>query len=352
MMRRALELARRGWGQVSPNPMVGAVIVRDGAVVGEGWHAAYGNAHAEVEAIARAGNRARGGTMYVSLEPCVHAGQTPPCTGAIIAAGVTRVVAAMPDPNPVAAGGAGALSAAGVEATIGCLEDEARELNAPFVNALTSPLPWVTLKLAVTLDAAIADGSQTTSRVTGPQARQYAHHLRAGHDAVAVGMNTVRVDDPQLTVREVAAPRIPPTRVVFSRSGRLSLTSTLANSLKQGPVIVVAEQIDPGYEHTLSGHGVDVLLAADLRQGLVQLRERGIRSLLVEGGTVLAGAFWTAGLVDRLILVQAPVLFGRGSLNAFAELPAAHAADARRLRVVHREALGDDQATTYAVREG
>ncbi|MBC7897055.1 MAG: bifunctional diaminohydroxyphosphoribosylaminopyrimidine deaminase/5-amino-6-(5-phosphoribosylamino)uracil reductase RibD, partial [Cytophagaceae bacterium] len=293
---------------------------------------------------------ARGATLYVSLEPCAHTGKTPPCTGAIRAAGIARVVAAMPDPNPVATGGLGVLREAGVETQVGVLEAEARELNAAYLHAFASDLPWVTLKLAITLDAAIADNSLTTSRVTGPAARQYAHRLRAGHDAVAVGMNTVRVDDPQLTVREAPAPRVPPARVVFSRTGRLSLTSTLANSLKQGPVIVLAEHVDSEYEAALRGHGVEVVVANDLAHGLRQLRAMGIRSVLVEGGTVIAGALWEAGLVDRLILVQAPVIFGEGALNAFAEFPAMRAGAARRLRVVSRDAIGDDLATTYAVR--
>lgn len=351
-MRRALDLARRGWGQVAPNPMVGAVIVRDGEVVGEGYHGHYGGPHAEVQALASAGEKARGATMYVSLEPCAHTGKTPPCTNAVRAAGLARVVAAMRDPNPEATGGLAVLRDAGIDTQVGVLEGEARELNAAYVNAWSSDRPWVTLKLAITLDAAIADGSLTTSRVTGPAARQYAHRLRAGHDAIAVGMNTVRVDDPQLTVREAPAPRVPPARVVFSRTGRLSLTSTLANSLKQGPVIVLAEQVDSEYEAALRGHGVEVTLANDLAHGLRQLRGMGLRSVLVEGGTVIAGALWEAGLVDRLILVQAPVIFGQGALNAFEAFPALRADKARRLRVLSREPVGDDLATTYAVREG
>jgi diaminohydroxyphosphoribosylaminopyrimidine deaminase / 5-amino-6-(5-phosphoribosylamino)uracil reductase len=233
---------------------------------------------------------------------------------------------------------------------IGVLATEAQELNAPFFHAIHSDRPWLTLKLAVSLDGAIADASHTTSRVTGPEARRYAHHLRAGHDAVAVGMNTVRVDDPQLTVREARAPRVPPVRVVFSRGGRLSLTSTLATSRSQGPVIVASETIDAEHERALGRQGVDVILGADLGHCLQGLRQRGIRSLLVEGGSSLAGSLWHAEIVDRLVLVQAPVVFGRGSLNAFAAVPGAPALSARRLRVVSRQTLGDDLATTYAVR--
>lgn len=350
-MRRALELARNGWGQVAPNPMVGAVVLRGSTVVGEGWHTAYGGAHAEVEALAQAGAKARGATMLVTLEPCAHTGKTPPCTEAVIAAGIKRVVIAMADPNPVAAGGVGALRAAGIDVSVGCCAAEARELNAPYVHALTSDRPWVTLKMAVTLEGAIADGTHTTSRITGPSARRFAHHLRAGHDAVAVGLHTIRTDDPQLTVREVAPPRVPPTRVVISRSGRLSLTSWLANSLKHGPVVVLAEQVDSGYEHSLNQAGVEVIVMNDLAHGLRQLRARGIRSMLVEGGSEVAGALWRAGLVDRLVLIQAPVVFGGGALNAFAAFPGVRAESAPRLRVLSREALGEDLATAYAVRE-
>lgn len=347
-MRRALELARLGIGQTAPNPLVGAVVVRGGAVVGEGYHARFGEAHAEVNALAAAGERTRGSTLYVTLEPCAHTGKTPPCADAIIRAGVARVVAAVADPNRIAQGGAAKLRDAGIDVTLGVLEDEARELNASYIHALASNRPWITLKMAVSLDCAIADGTQTTTRITAGPARRYAHTLRAAHDAVAVGMGTARIDDPQLTVREAPAPRIPPTRVIFSRSGRLSLTSTLANSIAQGPVIVTAESIDPEYERALRDHGVEVLIARGVPESLVLLRERGIRSILVEGGAVIAGVLLEEGLVDRLVLVQAPIILGRGSTHAFALAPAMRGADAVRWRVVSREVFGDDIATTYA----
>lgn len=348
-MRRALALAREGWGQVAPNPMVGAVVVQQGEMVGEGFHARYGEDHAEVAALRAAGPAARGATLYVSLEPCAHTGKTPPCTRAILAAGVARLVVASGDPNPEARGGADELRRAGIEVVTGVCEQEARDLNAAFMHRWSSARPYVTLKLAVTLESAIADGTHTTSRVTGPAARRYAHWLRAGHDAVAVGMQTVRADDPQLTVRETIAPRVPTVRVVFSRTGRLSLTSTLANSIKQGPVIVATESIDTGYERALTDAGVDVVHGAGLPQLLEALRARGITSILVEGGAGLAASFWREGLVDRLILVRAPVVFGGGALNAFAGFPALRAESAPRLRVISHEVLGDDVASTYAM---
>src|SRR5688500_12992862 len=187
-MRRALSLARRGLGQTAPNPMVGAVVVRDGEIVGEGWHARFGGPHAEPVALAAAGARARGATVYVTLEPCAHQGKTPPCTHALIAAGVARVVAATADPNPVASGGAAQLRAAGVDYQVGVSEREARELNAPFFFALGSDRPWVTLKLATSIDGAITDHRHSSAWLTGPRARRAVHRLRAGSDAVAVGI--------------------------------------------------------------------------------------------------------------------------------------------------------------------
>ncbi len=351
-MGRALELARRGWGQVAPNPLVGAVIVAGAEVAGEGWHERYGEAHAEVNALRGAGSRARGATMYVSLEPCAHHGRTPPCTDAIIGAGLSRVVVATRDTNPVAGGGLDQLRRAGIAVETGVREADAQELNAAFFFGQTADRPWVTLKMAISLDGAIADGTHTTSRVTGPSARAYAHALRAGHDAIAVGMGTVRIDDPQLTVREAPAPRVPPVRVVFSRTGRLPLTSVLANSLKQGAVIVAAEEIDSSCQQMLEHRGVAVVVRPDLLSMLRELRARGVRSLLVEGGAGLAAGLWEAGLVDRLVLVQAPTIFGAGSLNAFRDFPPRRGEDAPRWPVVSREILGHDIATTYAINGG
>ena len=232
-MRRALELARRGWGQTAPNPMVGAVVVRDGAIVGEGWHARWGERHAEPAALAAAGERARGATVYVTLEPCTHRGKTPPCTDALIAAGVSRVVVAARDTNPLAAGGLARLQQAGIATTAGVEEADARELNAPFLFAQHADRPWVTLKLAVSLDGAIADAGRTRGWLTGPESRGEVHRLRAGSDAVAVGIGTALADDPALTVREAAAPRVPPLRVVFDRTGRLPPDGVLARSARE-----------------------------------------------------------------------------------------------------------------------
>src|SRR5688500_3271295 len=206
-MRRALVLARQGWGQTAPNPMVGAVVVRGGVVVGEGYHARYGGDHAEVAALRAAGLLARGATVFVTLEPCTHFGKTPPCADALVAAGVSRVVAATRDPSPAARAGADRLRDGGIEVVTGVEERAARELNAPFFHAFGSDRPWVTLKLAVSIDGAITDATRTAGWFTGPESRREVHRLRAGSDAVAVGSGTVIADDPELTVRDFPAPR-------------------------------------------------------------------------------------------------------------------------------------------------
>ncbi len=246
-MRRALDLAREGWGKTAPNPMVGAVLVRDGVVVGEGYHAQFGAAHAEVAALQAAGEGARGATLYVTLEPCAHHGKTPPCADAIAAAGVIRVVIAASDPNPDAAGGADRLRARGVAVEFGEGEAGARELNAPFFHRFAHPeRPFVTLKMAVSIDGAIAAADRsTTTHLTGPESRREVHRLRAGHEAIAVGIGTVLADDPALTVRDWAPPRVPPTRVVFDSALRTPPDSLLARTAAEAPVLVVARDRPP-----------------------------------------------------------------------------------------------------------
>ena len=347
-MGRALAMAQLGWGQVSPNPLVGAVIVRDGAVVGEGAHRRFGERHAEVEALEAAGSRARGATLYVTLEPCTHHGKTPPCVEAIIRAGLSRVVVAVRDPNPQAGGGVERLQTAGIRVDVGVLVDEATELNAPFFHAFRSDRPWVTLKLAVSLDAAIAYSSRTSSWLSGPEARRRVHHLRAGSDAIAVGMGTVLADDPLLTVRDADPPRIPPTRVIFSRTGRLPLTSRLAQRTAEAPVVVFGTVPDPSYEHSLCGLGVEVINSASLTDALQHLRARGIHSLLVEGGASLAASLLEQDLIDRLVLFQAPIVLGEGALPAFGRFSATVAGDAARFRPIRSERIGDDQMMVFA----
>lgn len=350
-MRRALDLARRGWGHTAPNPMVGAVVVRDQAVVGEGYHARYGEEHAEVAALRAAGGRASGATVYVTLEPCAHEGQTPPCTDALIRAGVRRVVIAIRDPHPAARSGLDRLHAAGIATTVGPEAAAARELNAPFLHALHSDRPWVTLKLALSLDGAVRDAAGTPGWLTGTAARDEVHRLRAGCDAIAVGIGTVLADDPLLTVRDAPPPRIPPLRVVFDGTARLPLSSRLVRSVAQGPVCVVARAPDADRAARLAAAGVEMLVATTLDAALRALRARGVRSLLVEGGPRLAGSTLAASAVDRLVIFQAPMVLGAGAELAFAFAPATTLLAARRWTVVARDAFGDDVMTIYGLSE-
>lgn len=349
-MRRALVLARKGWGQVAPDPMVGAIVVRDGRIVGQGWHRRFGAPHAEVDALRAAGVLGRGATVYVTLEPCNHTGKTPPCVDALIDAGVQRVVAATRDPSPVAGGGAERLRAAGIDVTFGVEEDAARELIAPFLFAFTSDRPWVTLKLALSLDGAVADASRSAGWLTSPLARREVHRMRAGSDGIGVGLGTVRIDNPTLTVRDVTPPRLPPVRVVFTRRGELPIASTLARTATEVPTVVVGESVALAHARALMALGVEILAATSLAEAMRGLRQRGVRSLLVEGGGALAGALLAASLVDRLVIFQAPVILGAGSLNAFEGLPAVTVSGARRLPVIRRRGFEDDQMTIYALR--
>src|SRR5215217_2138853 len=353
-MRRALALARRGWGWTAPNPMVGAVVVREGRVIGEGWHREWGGPHAEVEALRAAGDDAREATVYVTLEPCNHTGKQPPCVDALLAAGVARVVCAVRDPNPVAAGGADRLRAAGVTVEFGVEEDEARELNAAFFHSASGRLaelrrPWITLKLAISLDGAIADHSRRPGWLTGPAARREVHRLRAGHDAVAVGIGTALADDPELTVRQGRRPRVAPLRVVLDRQLRLSPFSRLARSARKVPVLVIGATDAPDErERLLAACGVEVSRATDLAGSLASLATRGVRSLLVEGGAGIAGALLESGAVDRLVIFQAPLVLGAGAVHAFAHAPATLADQAPRWRPLARRVFGPDLMTVYA----
>jgi diaminohydroxyphosphoribosylaminopyrimidine deaminase / 5-amino-6-(5-phosphoribosylamino)uracil reductase len=349
LMRRALELARKGWGQTAPNPMVGAVVVHPdgGEMAGEGFHARYGEAHAEVVALRNAAGRARGATLYVTLEPCVHFGKTPPCTDAILAAGVRRVVVAGPDPTARAGGGAAVLRNAGIEVTMGVLEAEARELNAAFYHAAGSDMPWTTLKLAVSIETAIADARGSTSRLTGPETRVEVHRLRAGHDAIAVGVGTVIADNPLLTVRDAPPPRVPLRRVIFDRHLRTPPDSAVVRSASETPTIIVTLTTASSHARALRKAGVQLVAAPDLRNGFRELRAIGVRSLLVEGGATLAAAVLADGLAHRLTIFQAPVALGPRALHAFDGAPDSLLNELERLPVIERRAIGRDVMTTF-----
>ena len=347
-MRRALELAREGWGQTAPNPMVGAVLVRNGEIVGEGFHTRFGAAHAEIEALRDAGERAEGATMYVTLEPCAHVGKTPPCATALVAARVARVVIAASDPNPTAAGGAELLRAAGIEVATGVVESEARELNAPFFHAFIEKRPWITLKLGISLDGALADATGRSRWITGDESRRVVHEMRAGSDAIGVGIGTVLADDPALTVRDAPAPRVAPSRIVFDRAARLPVSSMLARTAREIPTIVVAESPSATRVGALEALGVRVIDAPSLRVALNSLGDAGVRSLLVEGGARLAGALIGTGAVDRLVIFQGSAIFGAGALGAFAFVPPTEIERAPRWRPLERREIGSDTMTVYA----
>ncbi len=344
----ALELAARGWGQVSPNPLVGAVIYNGGERVGEGFHARFGAAHAEPQALAKAGERARGGTLYVNLEPCNHHGRNPPCVDAIISAGISRVVVAVGDPNPIAAGGADRLRAAGVRVDIGARETEARELNAPFFHGLTSNRPWVTLKLALSLDGAIAGADRKREWMTSEHSRAMVHRMRANNDALAVGVQTAIADDPQLTARSDPPPRVDPMRVIFDRSARLPASSRLALTARQVPTLLVTS-VGVQLPDDLSGSGVESLEASDLPEALQKLQQRGVKSLMVEGGAGLAASFLAASVVDRLVIFRAPIVLGDGALNAFSGIAGQDVAHAPRFRLLDTRSLGEDVISVYFV---
>ncbi|HEU4828872.1 MAG TPA: bifunctional diaminohydroxyphosphoribosylaminopyrimidine deaminase/5-amino-6-(5-phosphoribosylamino)uracil reductase RibD [Gemmatimonadales bacterium] len=342
-MARALRLASRGWGRVHPNPLVGAVLIRDGILVGEGFHAEFGGPHAEAMALAAAGDLARGATMCVTLEPCAHTGKQPPCADALIAAGVSRVVLAIADPNPAAQGGAERLRAAGVDVATGLCAAEAATQNARFLHAFRGAgRPYVALKLATSIDAKIADPEGRSRWISGPEAREYVHWLRAGFDAIAVGGRTAAMDDASLTVRGTVEPRVPPVRVIFDRSLQLAPTSVLARTARNHRTIVFA---DPGrmpMGRNLAGLGVELHPADDLAGALRTLDGLGIGSILVEGGGRLAGALVEDGAVDRFYWIQSPLLLGDAAVPAFAGLRTTPLASAGRWTVVERRSLGAD----------
>ncbi|MFB6808978.1 bifunctional diaminohydroxyphosphoribosylaminopyrimidine deaminase/5-amino-6-(5-phosphoribosylamino)uracil reductase RibD [Streptomyces sp. NPDC056387] len=344
-MRRAIELAARGLGSTSPNPVVGCVITdAAGTVVGEGWHQRAGGPHAEVHALRAAGAAAHGGTAYVTLEPCNHTGRTGPCAQALIEAGVTRVVYAVPDPNPQASGGATTLREAGVKAEGGFLEAEAAAGNTAWLTAVRLGRPHVTWKYAATLDgrSAAADGSSRW--ITGPESRADVHRLRAEADAVLVGGGTLRADDPHLAVRGVDGATQPLRVAVDTRAGLRPAARVLDDA---APTLLVAGE-DADTRHL---PGVD-LLRLPLHDGRIAVHDllgalyaRGVRSVLLEGGPTLAGAFLEAGAVDRVVGYLAPALLGSGPA-ALADAGITNIARAVRLHITEAVRVGADLRIT------
>jgi diaminohydroxyphosphoribosylaminopyrimidine deaminase/5-amino-6-(5-phosphoribosylamino)uracil reductase len=323
-LERTVELARRGLGAVKPNPVVGAVVARDGEILGEGWHEVYGGAHAEVNAIEACGMaELEDATLYLSLEPCCHEGKTPPCTDAILQAGIKRVVVASDDPTEKASGrGLGILRDEGVEVVVadGEVATAARLLNQAFRKHARVGRPWVLFKSAMTLDGKVATRTGDSQWISGERSRDLAHTWRASVDAVVVGIGTALADDPRLTARPSgtpADPEVQPRRVVFDAQARLPTTSQLVAAAGEVPVTVVVSRAGGRAEiDALEAAGAQVLLAtgenepARVRSALDQLGAMGISSLLLEGGPHLAGAFLDAGEIDELRLFLAPMLLG------------------------------------------
>lgn len=336
-MARALELAERGLYTTTPNPRVGCVIVRDGEVAGEGWHERAGAAHAEVNALAQAGQRARGSTAYVSLEPCAHQGRTGPCTQAMIQAGVARVVAALQDPNPQVSGkGLDELKRAGIDAVTGLMENEARELNIGFVSRMTRGRPWVRLKVAASLDGKTALNNGKSQWITGEAARRDGHHWRARACSVLTGGGTVHEDDPRLTVRDVPTTRQPLRVVVDSKLE----TPPAARILEGGGTLVFAAREDKAKIAALKAKGADVVVMPNSAgkvelEGLFrELARREINEVHVEAGFRLNGSLVREGQVDELLLYFAPALIGDKALGMF-ELPELSELSGRRALKVH-----------------
>lgn len=359
-LSRALGLALNGRGRVSPNPLVGAVILRDGEIVAEGWHEGPGLPHAEAMALAAAGDAARGATVVCTLEPCSHTGRTPPCADALVAAGVARVVIGLLDPlERDRAQGREVLRAAGIEVVVadGAEARACAELNAPFLTAALTGRPHVTLKLATSLDGKIATASGESRWISGAASRSLVHRWRADSDAVAVGLGTALADDPLLTARDVAGPVRQPARVVFDSGARLPRDAVLVRDLATAPVIVVAAAgADAGRVEALRAEGVEVLAvpgdaAERLGRGLEALEERGIQSLFVEGGAQLAGAMVAAAAVDRVAWFLAPMLIGgREAPSALGGDGIAALAAAPRLAGLETERVGDDILVTGRLR--
>lgn len=355
-MQRALDAAALGANTARPNPMVGAVIVRDGQIVGVGHHERAGGPHAEVVALQQAGEQARGADIYVNLEPCSHFGRTPPCADALVRAGVARVFAGMIDPNPrVSGAGIQRLRDAGIETHVGMLEDACRDLNRDFIVHILHRRPMVTLKMATSLDGRIADSTGSSQWITGPEARAAGHALRAQSDAILVGTTTVLRDNPSLTVRDAEQVR-PLHRWALDRHLRTPDGAALLDTSAAPTTLVVGPGVDTARRVELEALGVEILEAPlvgtriDLPWVLANMGQRGWLRLLVEGGGVLAGALLEADRVDRIELFVAPIVLGDRGAPAFVTANAPGLAAITRHGIVRTQTLGADVQITVDVR--
>ena len=348
MMGRAIVLARKGVGKTSPNPPVGCVIARDGEIVGTGWHRKAGTPHAEVHALRVAGELARGADVFVTLEPCSHFGKTPPCADALIAAGVERVYAGMIDPNPMVTGkGIEKLRAAGIPTFPGLLEPECRRLIGPFVKHISTGIPLITVKSALTLDGKTATASGDSRWITGEQARRHVHKLRSENDALMVGVGTVLADDPQLTCR-LQRGRRDPLRVIVDSRLRTPLNAQIFRVQSTATTLIATIEQDEERLATYRALGAEVLFCreengrVDLADLLVHLGKRGVQSVFVESGGELSGALLRQGLIDRLILFYGAKLVGGEGRSAFTGTGADRMSEAIRLQEIEVRRFGDD----------
>lgn len=348
-MAHALRLAARGLGNTWPNPAVGCVLVKDGVTVGRGWTQPGGRPHAEVRALEQSGSLAMGATAYVTLEPCAHHGHTPPCAEALIAAKVARVVTALTDPDPRVSGkGHQMLSAAGIAVTEGVLTNDATRLNAGFLKRVTQGLPFVTLKLAASLDGRTATGTGESRWITGPEARRKVHALRLSHDAVMVGFGTALADDPDLTVRDMGAVR-QPVRIVVDRTLKHSPQSRLGHTAKDHPVWILHSPAAPETARKAwQATGATLIETPetdghlDLQAALQTLAAKGLTRILSEGGSTVAAALVKAGLVDDLALFTGGALIGAEGHPALGPLMLGALSDAPRPRLRETQVLGPD----------
>jgi len=346
---RAIELSRQGEGLVEPNPMVGCVIVREDKIIGEGWHQKFGGPHAEIHALRAAGDAARGATLYVTLEPCCHHGKTAPCSEAIIAAGITRVVTAVDDPfDEVSGGGLEQLRTAGIEVTTGVLEDEARKVLAPYLKLVTTGRPWVIAKWAMTLDGKLASRTGDSQWISCETSRRRVHELRGRVDAIVVGRRTAELDDPLLTARPPGA-RVA-TRIVLDTQASLSLDSQLVRTARQVPLLVCAgEAANEAKPGKLDDAGADVFIARGashserLESLLAELGRRRMTNVLFEGGTQVLASLAATGQLDEVHTFIAPKIIGGGGNAADSPLAGIDRMDdAVRLVDVEVERLDDD----------
>ena len=354
-MQLAFALGRRGLGWTWPNPAVGAVIVKDGVIIGRGWTQPRGRPHAETEALARAGDAAHGATLYVTLEPCSHQGKTPPCADAIIAAGIARVISALVDPNPEVAGaGHWRLAEAGVVVEVGIGAEEARRAHAGHIRRVQDGRPHVTLKLAVSADEKVALAGRKPLSITGAAATARVHLMRSMNDAVLTGIGTVVSDDPLLTCRLPGMDERSPVRVVLDTMLRLPLAGQLAQTARHTPLWLMAgEGASREREQALAAAGIDVLRVPgtgdrlDLGAVLKLLAQRGITRLMVEAGPTVAAAFLRADLVDEAAVIRSPSAIGADGIDALEGLPLSALTQSPRLTPVGNDAIGADRIETF-----